>query len=315
MIITATLNPSLDRAMEIEELARGDVIRSTSTRFDPGGKGVNVSRALLANGVPTRAVLPCGGPDGAQLVSLLRAEGVDLVEVPIAGRTRSNITLAEPDGVVTKVNEPGPTLSAEEFEAVTRAVVAAARLAGWVVVSGSLPPGLAVDAFGQFCERIGRAAAARLAVDTTGPALRTAAEAGAALVKPNRHELADVVGAPLRSLGDVIDAAEVVRGWGAGAVLASLGADGAVLVDDAGAHAGECPVVVRRSSVGAGDALLAGFLADGAGGPAALAEALAWGAAAVSMPGSRMPGPADLRRADVSVHSRPDLVRPLVSPG
>jgi 1-phosphofructokinase len=86
MIITVTLNPSLDRAMEIETLARGDVIRATATRFDPGGKGVNVSRALLANGVPTRAVLPVGGPDGAQLVTLLRADGVELVEVPIAGR-------------------------------------------------------------------------------------------------------------------------------------------------------------------------------------------------------------------------------------
>ncbi|HEY2948308.1 MAG TPA: 1-phosphofructokinase family hexose kinase [Micromonosporaceae bacterium] len=314
MIITATLNPSLDRAMEIDRLARGDVIRATATRFDPGGKGVNVSRALLANGVPTRAVLPCGGPDGAQLVSLLRAEGVDLLEVPIAGRTRSNITLAEPDGTVTKVNEPGPTLSAGEFEAVTRAVLAAAEHADWVVVSGSLPPGLAVDAFGRLCERLSRAGA-RLAVDTTGPALRAAAEAGVALVKPNRGELAEVVGAPLRSLGDVIDAAQVVRGWGAGAVLASLGADGAVFVNDGAAHAGECPVAVPRSSVGAGDALLAGFLAAGATGPPALAEGLAWGAAAVSLPGSRMPSPDDLRRDDVSVHPRPDLVRPLVSPG
>lgn len=313
MIITVTLNPSLDRAMDIDALARGDVIRATGTRFDPGGKGVNVSRALLANGVPTRAVLPCGGPDGAQLVALLRADGVDLVEVPIAGRTRSNITLAEPDGTVTKVNEPGPTLSADEFEAVTRAVLSGAAAADWVVLSGSLPPGLPVDAFGLLCERL-RQSSARLAVDTTGPALRTAADAGAALVKPNRSELADVVGAPLRSLGDVIDAAQVVRSWGAGAVLASLGADGAVLVDDGAAYAGECPVAVPRSSVGAGDALLAGFLAAGAAGPGALAEALAWGAAAVSLPGSRMPGPADLRRPDVSVHPRPDHVRRLVAP-
>jgi 1-phosphofructokinase len=313
MIITVTLNPSLDRAMEIDALARGDVIRATATRFDPGGKGVNVSRALLANGVPTRAVLPCGGPDGAQLVALLRAEGVDLAEVPIAGRTRSNITLAEPDGVVTKVNEPGPTLSADEFEAVTRAALTGAEAADWVVVSGSLPPGLGLDAFGLLCERLGQSPA-RLAVDTTGPALRAAADAGAALVKPNRLELAEVVGAPLHALGDVIDAAQVVRSWGAGAVLASLGSDGAVLVDDSGAQAGECPVAVRRSSVGAGDALLAGFLAAGAAGPGALAEALAWGAAAVSLPGSRMPGPPDLHRTAVSVHPRPDHVRRLVTP-
>src|SRR5690606_21872177 len=89
---------------------------------------------------------------------------------------------------------------------------------------------------------------------------------------------------------------------GAGAVLVSLGSDGAVLVDDDGISAGNAPVARPRSSVGAGDALLAGFLAAGAKGEAALAEALAWGAAAVSLPGSRMPGPADLHRHQVRLH-------------
>src|SRR3712207_977401 len=98
MIITLTLNPSLDRAIEVGGLVRGEVIRATGTHLDPGGKGVNVSRALLANGIPSRAVFPCGGDEGGQLVRLLEAEGVQVRTVPIAGRTRSNITLAEPDG-------------------------------------------------------------------------------------------------------------------------------------------------------------------------------------------------------------------------
>jgi len=110
-------------------------------------------------------------------------------------------------------------------------------------------------------------------------------------------------------------------------VLASLGADGAVLVDASGVVAGDAPVASPRSSVGAGDALLAGFIAAGGAdsstqaetnqhdgvGHTALAEALAWGAAAVSLPGSRMPGPADLRRADVRIHTHPDGVRPLLA--
>jgi 1-phosphofructokinase len=301
MILTLTLNPSLDRAIEIELLVRGEVLRAANARVDPGGKGVNVSRALLANGVTSRAVLPCGGDEGLHLVRLLQAEGVDLLTVPIAGHTRSNVTLAEPDGTVTKINEPGPMLSEAEFEAITAQVLAAAAGAEWVVASGSLPPGLPEDAFPQLCERLVKAGV-RVAVDTSGPGLRTAAEAGVALLKPNREELAEVVAAPLNSLRDVIEAARLLQSWGAGAVLASLGADGAVLVNGDYVISGDSPVNRPRSSVGAGDALLAGFLAAGARGEVALAEALAWGAAAVSLPGSRMPGPKDLRRHNVRIN-------------
>ncbi|MFK3984378.1 1-phosphofructokinase [Micromonospora sp. NPDC050397] len=314
MIVTVTLNPSLDRAMEIDALVRGEVIRAASAHIDPGGKGVNVSRALLANGVASRAVVPCGGDEGAQLVSMLTAEGVDLVAVPIAGRTRSNVTLAEPDGTVTKINESGPVLSPDEFARVTEAVLAAADAARWVVACGSVPPGLPVRAFGELCARL-VGAGVRLAVDTSGPALRAAARAGAALLKPNREELAEAVATPLHSLGDVVEAARRLREEGAGAVLASLGPDGAVLVDEHGVLTGESTVRHPRSTVGAGDALLAGFLAAGATGPEALAEGIAWGAAAVSLPGSRMPGPADLDRDAVRLHPRPDLVQPLRTPG
>jgi 1-phosphofructokinase len=301
MIITLTLNPSLDRSIEVDRLVRGEVIRATHARLDPGGKGVNVSRALLSNGIVSRAVLPAGGEEGRQLVALLEAEGVDLVAVAISGHTRSNITLAEPDGTVTKVNEPGPTLSPSEVDAITAVVLGAATRADWVVVCGSLPPGLSLDAFGQLCRRM-VASGVSLAVDTSGPALRVAAEAGAALLKPNRDELAEVVGGDLPTRGDVIDAARRLRSWGAGAVLASLGVEGAVLVDGETVVSGDSPVDRPRSTVGAGDALLAGFLAAGATGSPALAEALAWGAAAVSLPGSRMPGPESLQRHRVRIH-------------
>jgi 1-phosphofructokinase len=232
--------------------------------------------------------------------------------VSIAGRTRSNITLAEPDGTVTKVNEPGPALSAAEFAAVADEVLATTGTADWVVVSGSVPPDLPAHAFARLCERL-VAAGVRLAVDTSGPPLAAAAAAGASLLKPNREELAEVVGAPLNSLRDVVGAARQLRSWGAGAVLASLGAQGAALVDADGVITGDSPVARPRSSVGAGDALLAGFLAAGAKGADALAEGLTWGAAAVRLPGSRMPGPADLIREDVRIRSHPDDVRFLLT--
>ena len=147
----------------------------------------------------------------------------------------------------------------------------------------------------------------RVAVDSSGPALVAAPAAGPALIKPNREELAEAAGAEIRSLRDAVAAAHELRSRGARAVLVSLGADGALLVDADGAVHGEARAV-PRSTVGAGDALLAGFLAAHDN---PLAEALAWGAAAVSLPGSRMPGPDDIDRTAVRLHDSPDLDRVL----
>ncbi|HZE37967.1 MAG TPA: 1-phosphofructokinase family hexose kinase [Stackebrandtia sp.] len=303
MILTVTLNPSLDRALDIGTLRHGKVNRAGQARLDPGGKGVNVSRALVAHGIATRAVLPYGGHSGAQLVEMLDAEGVGVVAVPIGGRTRSNLTLVEPSGLVTKINEPGPELTAEEFEAVCAAITRAAEGAEWVVLSGAAPPGVSIDEFTALCRRL--AGTARLAVDAGGPWLLAAARAGAHLVKPNRRELSETTRTALESTEDVARAAIALRAKGVGAVLASLAADGAVLVDDDGVLVGTSPQVEARSNVGAGDAMLAGFLAAGAHGDDALIEALSWGAAAVSLPGSRMPAPGDVNRTGVRIRPVP----------
>ncbi|MFI7701295.1 1-phosphofructokinase [Nonomuraea sp. NPDC049480] len=316
MILTLTLNPSLDRTIEIGALDRGAVIRAAAAHLDPGGKGVNVSRALLANAVASRAVVPYGGDEGRQLVRLLAAEGLDMVTVPVAGTTRSNVTLAEPDGTTTKINEPGGALSAAELDTIADAVLAAAHSgdqgADWVVASGSLPPEVPADVYARLCRRFA-GAGIHVAVDTSGPALSCALGAAPALVKPNLEELAAATGVPLRTLGDVVEAAGKLRAAGARTVLASLGADGAVLVEDGGVWYGRAPVTEPRSSVGAGDAMLAGFLAGGGHGHHALAQALAWGAAAVRLPGSRMPGPADIEPSAVAV-GPPDPDRLLTFP-
>ncbi|MBB2913669.1 1-phosphofructokinase [Streptosporangium becharense] len=313
MIVTLTLNPSLDRTIEIGSLSRGAVIRAAATRLDPGGKGVNVSRALLANRIRSRAVVPFGGDEGRQLVSLLSAEGIDMVTVPVSGPTRSNVALAEPDGTVTKINEPGTALSPAELDTVAEVVLSAAGSADWVVASGSLPPEVPSDVYARLCRRFG-GAGINVAVDTSGPALAAAVAASPALVKPNREELGEVTGMAIMSLGDAIEAARRLRDRGARTVLASLGPDGAVLLQDDRVWYGECPVAEPRSTVGAGDAMLAGFLAAGARGEAAFVEALAWATAAVGLPGSRMPSPGDIRRDDVRVTGA-DPALPLRSGG
>jgi 1-phosphofructokinase len=298
MIVTCTPNPSVDRTVEIDGLVRGQVLRATGGRIDPGGKGINVSRALAGHGLLTQAVLPVGGAVGDQLVALLRAAGIEVLAVPVSGDVRSNISVVEPDGTVTKLNEPGPVLTPAEVLALVEATSKAAVDASWVVAAGSLPPGVDPTVFAL----LGKALAEQrvpYVVDSSGAALALALPARPDLVKPNREELAEVSGLPVRTVGEAVTAARAVQQRGARSVLASLGADGAVLVEDDTAWYAESAVTAPVSAVGAGDATLAGFLAAGGRGPEALCEAIAWGAAAVRLPGSRMPHPADLRRADV----------------
>ncbi|WP_037815216.1 MULTISPECIES: 1-phosphofructokinase [unclassified Amycolatopsis] len=303
MIVTVTPNPSLDRTAQLGELRRGEVLRASRVRLDPGGKGVNVSRALAAAGSPTVALLPAGGPVGERLADLLAPEGVPVVAVPISGTTRSNITLVEADGTTTKINEPGPELSPAELAVLRQRTVELAARAEWVVCCGSVPAGVPDDFYAQLGE-LARDAGAKVAVDSSGAPLAAALAARPDLIKPNLDELAELAGRSLPQLGDVVQVCRGLVAEGVGAVLVSLGARGAVLVEGAETWHALGPLVAVRSTVGAGDAALAGFLHAGGTGPQALRAAVAYGTAAVAQEGSRMPAPQD-------VH--PDQVRLLAA--
>lgn len=311
MIVTLTPNPSIDRTVGFRELRRGSVNRASSSRVDAGGKGVNVSRALTAQGAGTIAVLPEGGPEGSLMATLLDDAGVTRRGVPISESVRLNVTAVEPDGTTTKLNEPGPHLDEGQVRALLSAVATSVEGApggAWVVGCGSLPPGAPVDLYARLV-RSARDAGALVAVDTSGAPLRPAVEAGPDLVKPNRLELEELVGADLTTLGAVIDAARGLVTGGVGTVVVSLGRDGAVVVDAESATHAVATIGTPRSTVGAGDCLLAGLLHDLSAGRTA-AEALRtgvlWGAAAVTLPGSRVPGPTDLDGIAVDVTSAPD---------
>lgn len=314
MIATVTPNPSVDWTLEIPSLVRGAVHRMTGQHQEPSGKGVNVTRALTGNRVPSVAVLPIGGHEGAELERLLRAEQVAYVAVPVVGSVRVNISLTEPDGTATKINAAGPTLRDDETRELLAAGAAAAVGAAWLLGSGSLPQGMNVD----FYARLGaanRGSGARLALDSSGPALIGGLSAGPDVIKPNVDELAEAVGHGVATLGDAVAAARELMALGARSVLVSLGRDGAVLVDDVGVVHGEASVASPKSTVGAGDALLAGYLAgsiaaDGDRG-LALREAVAWGSAAVRVPGSHVPVIADADRQAVILDDEPDLGRRL----
>ncbi|BBG05210.1 1-phosphofructokinase [Pseudonocardia autotrophica] len=306
LFVTVTPNPSLDRSVELEHLHRGGVHRATAVRVDPGGKGVNVARALAAAGHRTVALLPTGSAPGERLAALLEPTEVTTVTVPIAGATRVNITLAEPGGVTTKINEPGPVLTPDETEALAARAQTLCAKASWLVGCGSLPGGVGEDFLARLVRRC-RRPGLRIAIDTSGAPLRHTVAAAPDLVKPNHAELAELVGRPLGSLGDVLVAARELRARGIGAVLVSLGAGGALLVDRSGEYHARTPPITVRSTVGAGDSTLAGFLAAGGAGPDALRQAVAHGAAACRLPGSAAPGPSDIRIDDVELAPTPDV--------
>lgn len=312
MIITLTPNPSIDRTVAFTELRRGAVNRALSSRVDPGGKGVNVARALTAHGVAATAVLPVGGPEGHLMEKLLTDAGVDRIGVPIRESIRLNVTAVEPDGTTTKLNEPGPRLDEEELrellEAVTTGVESAVGGDVWVVACGSLPPGAPEDLYARLV-RSAREVGAKVAVDSSGAPLRPAVAASPDLIKPNRVELEELVGASLTTLGDVVDAAADLVLGGVGTVAVSLGRDGAVLVDGETAVHARTSIERPRSTVGAGDCMLAGLLhglSAGADTASALRTGVLWGAAAVRLPGSRVPGPADLDGIAVTLTTTPD---------
>lgn len=310
MIVTVTPNPSVDRALDLDSLAVGEVNRARDTHVHAGGKGINVSRALVAQGHPTRAVLPAGGPDGELLVRLLGEQSVPARAVPVAGETRSNITLVERTGVTTKVNAPGPVLGAADvamlLAAVESEILAGARL---VVGAGSLPARCGDDFFVRLSALAGRHGVP-CALDTSGaPLERAVAAGGLDLVKPNDQELGALVGRDLVVVGDVVEAARSVVDRGTRQVLVSLGAHGAMLVDSTGVWWAGGPALVPASTVGAGDTTLAGFLAASDRGPAErLAAAVAWGRAAVLLPGTAVPDPADVHLDEVRVVADPDPV-------
>lgn len=309
MIVTLTPNPSLDRTLEIDGFRRGGVVRANRFWLDPGGKGVNVSRVLSLAGVDTIAVFPCG-PKDSDFLELLDSYGVFAHVVPISGRIRQNISVLEPEGVITHINEPGPTLSEDEAHRILAAVEAEMKHAEWVCASGTLAPGLAPDLYAQV-SKLARKEGARVAVDTSSEYLELAIENGVDLIKPNRHELEEAVGGGVSTLGDAIEAARILQNRGAERVLASLGGDGAILIqgnDVFHCEADAGPVV---STVGAGDALLAGFLAGGANGPDALSNGVAWAGAKVLLPGSTMPEAAKVRTVKVKLMTKPNVMRKL----
>ena len=310
MIVTLTPNPSHDRTVALAgRLERGAVQRAESVTSQAGGKGVNISRASVSAGIPSIAVLPAPAED--PFVLELLAAGIDCRPVPTTGTLRVNITISEPDGTTTKLNSPGPTVTPTVLGALTESLLRRAASADWIVLAGSLPPGAPVT---WYAELVGvlREHGARIAVDTSEAPLRALVDGLPAsaphLMKPNGEELASFTGGDPDLLeSDPQAAAKAARTLvdrGVETVLATLGANGAVLVTEHGAWHATPPPTSVVSTVGAGDSSLFGYLLGDIRNrtPAQrLALAVASGSAAAGLPGTPIPQPSQVTPELVSV--------------
>ncbi len=257
MITTICLNPALDRTVTVDSLVPGQVNRIRTSRTDVGGKGVNVAVVCRRLGLDAR-VIGCAGVDGyAKLRAKARAEDIGCAFHTLEGSIRVNTKVVSLDGTgVTELNEPGPTLVAEDLDVFFDMALDAAGDSDFVVLTGSLPPGAPVHTYRELIRLLN----VPCILDVDGEALRLGVEAQPFLIKPNHHELAAAVGRELHTMDDILAAARSFVDKGVRHVVVSLGKDGVLYVGEDGAfYAPEIPVEVH-STVGAGDALVGGLL-------------------------------------------------------
>jgi 1-phosphofructokinase len=291
MILTVTLNPAVDHTIQVDELPEpGSVARTDSAQFDPGGKGINVSKYLVELGADTLATGLLGDFLGDYITDNLHEEGIPCDFVDIDGCSRMNTTLLT-DGEEYKINHDGPTVSADAVDDVIGVIEKYGP--DTVVVAGSRPPGLGPAAI----DRIARSGPWRTVVDVGGETL-SQLDARYALSKPNREELGAATGRSVETLDECIEAVRALRGQGFDRVVASLGGDGALIAGEEGVlHAAALNADVV-DTVGAGDSLLAGVvraLERGQSDRAALQCGIAIASRVVGVPGTDVPAFADVQ--------------------
>jgi 6-phosphofructokinase 2 len=308
-LVTLTLNPAIDVSATVETVMPDDKLRCEAPVYEPGGGGINVARAIRKLGGDALAVFPAGGPAGALLEALLDAEGVACRTLPIAGWTRENLNVSERrTRRQFRFVMPGPPLRECDWQPVLDVLAALDPVPGYLVASGSLPPGVPADFYARVA-RWAAGAGVRLVVDASGEPLRRAALARPYLLKPSQREFAEQTGeadtgeARLPAL-----AGRLVADGRCEVLVLSLGPRGVLWASATGQGRLAAPPVCVRSSVGAGDSMVAGIvLALARGRP--LAEAIrfgvAAGAAAVMNPGTELCRAGDVARLYPAVSEVP----------
>ncbi len=298
-IITITPNPCVDKNTTIKGLQPDKKLRCSKPVFEPGGGGINVSRAIQKLQGSSTAIYPAGGHTGVFLNKLLEKENIKSIVINTKDYTRENIMVV--DELTNKQYRfcmPGPLLTEDEWQDCLHAIESINDVE-YIVASGSLPPGAPVDFFGRIAI-IAKNKKAKLVLDTSGEALKYALREGVYLWKPNLSELSFYSGFNEITTDIAFEAAKkIIAGGMAEIIVTSLGAAGAILVTKNIAERFVTPVVQRKSTVGAGDSMVAGIVVSLSKGKN-LSEAVSYGVAcgtAVTMnPGTELCKLADVEK-------------------
>ncbi|AOE90712.1 1-phosphofructokinase [Ralstonia nicotianae] len=307
-IVTVTLNPAIDMTVGLDRLERGHVNLGRSVTHQAGGKGVNVAGCLADWQVPVVATGLLGEANTELFEALFARKGVADSFCRVPGTNRTNIKISDQsDGQTTDINLPGITAAPADLDAVCERVDAVADVAG-IALCGSLAGGLPADTYVRLLARLNRRGA-RTLLDTSGAplthALAAPREALPTAIKPNRHELELWAGRPLPALQDVVDAARGIHARGVAQVIVSLGEQGALFVTGEGIWQASLPPVRAASTVGAGDAMVAGVLAGwhaGASTEETVRLSVAFAACKLQRIGPHLPPPQQVRERAAAVH-------------
>lgn len=260
MIATVTLNPAIDKSTGTDKIQPEKKVRCSALQVEAGGGGINVSKAIKKLGGESLALFTSGGRNGALLKELLDQLSISSMAIPVDGETRENFSVAESStNAQYRFVMPGPSMNAEQIQQCFTALEELPATVDLLVVSGSMPTGLPDD-FLAVIAGIARKKGLKLIIDSSGAALSKALEVGVYLVKPNLAELSQWVGKEELQLHEVEDAAtQLVKEGKAKVVVVSLGPAGALLVTDELVKRVQAPTVRKKSTIGAGDSMVAGM--------------------------------------------------------
>lgn len=291
LILTLTLNPAVDRNIQADRLVFEDRAYILSTNDTAGGRGINASIVVHSFGAPTKAIACSGGKNGRRFEELLAGAGFPVHVVKIKNEIRNNLTIVDKQGLAVKLNEAGPHIQIHELRKVEKAVRENLQGAAWLMLCGSLPPGVPTDFYARLI-RLARKVNVKTLLDTDGDALLHGMEAGPTAVAPNQAEAERLLNRALITKAHFFEAVSRIVAMGAESAVLSLGSRGAVAANGGQLYEGIPPVIDAVCPIGAGDALAASFiwaLRQGKTFEDAIRWGVACGTASASLPGISFP--------------------------
>lgn len=257
MIYTVTLNPAIDKTVEIPGFTAGKVNRIQSLRVDAGGKGINVTKCLTNLGTDSTAAMLVGGSSGKNIQQMLAEQNIRTLAVSVSGETRTNLKIIDPTGHSnTDINEPGPFVGEEALDELKKQIAQQIHAGDAVILSGSLPKGADPATYKTWCTYF-QELGALVYLDADGEAMKEGIQAVPYMVKPNDEELSRLLGKPLETLEDLVQAGQSLLNMGIQDVVISLGSKGGLFLNREGCFLAEALKVPVRSTVGAGDSMVA----------------------------------------------------------